>query len=942
MLHKLLLALTCCCFIVLSAPAQVAITGEIRGVVTDPSGAALPGVQIICISPALMSPRTITSQSDGTYLVDHLPIGTYQIKFSADGFKTYVRSGVTLAAGFAATINAPLQVGGVTQSVEVSGAAPVVDVTGNETATNFDNSLLQNIPSGRDPWSTVAQAPGTTSSNFDVGGSQSFQQATMEVHGSTPGEQVYSFNGLRLNWPGSTGGFTSFYIDHDSLQEFQVVSDDAPAEVGVGGIYMNMVPKAGSNTMHGLAAIYYDSAATQATINEPTYKGQPISAGSPIIMSRDTTANLGGPLLKDKWWIFGSYRLYNVKESILSVLNPDGTPTTDPNHQSNITLRSDYQVTPNNRVNFVWWWNEQNRFFRRDTAYAFVTPEAAWRQIEPAYILQAQWTSQIHSVTFDTRFGYMHQIFPLGYQPQVAPTDFNRQDQTLSTETGAAPFDYVNPAHVWSFAESASWNKPNFFGQHNFKFGVDTSTNFNEYDYKVLGGINALYNNGIGTSVLAYNTPVNQKAIFHETAFYAQDKWTIGRRLTINIGARFDHFRTFSPQQTSPAATFPQLFPVRQFAQSPDYVSWNTIQPRIGVAFDLSGKGTSVLRASFDRFDLVQGTYLAETLNPNGFSSNSYRWIDANGDGIPQPSEWLSPANLISSAGGVFTRVDPHLKRPYSEEVNVGFEQQLFHDLRVGVNYYYRSNKQQYAEENVANLPGDYTPVTSLNGVPITNPLTGQPFTLYNLNPAKVGLSDFLITNIGSLDNNSYNAVEFTAEKRMTHKWQLLSGFTIQQKKGTYSRGLTDDFNNPNNNVDRNNSILDLDATYVFKLASIFQLPAGVQFATNYQHYTGYPLDPNFGPPSAIFQGLNQGPTSVIVETRGKTRLPSIDLLNLRFSRPISFRDRFTLEPIVDLFNVTNANTLTGAVSTVGPNYLSPTDQVLNPFIARFGLRFSF
>src|SRR5436190_1759647 len=83
----------------------------------------------------------------------------------------------------------------------------------------------------------------------------------------------------------------------------------------------------------------------------------------------------------------------------------------------------------------------------------------------------------------------------------------------------------------------------------------------------------------------ALNTPNDQRSIYHELAFFAQDKWTIGRRLTINVGARFEHFRTFNPAQTSPAATFPQLFPIRSFPQSPDYVDWNTLQPRIGVAY---------------------------------------------------------------------------------------------------------------------------------------------------------------------------------------------------------------------------------------------------------------------------------------------------------------------------------------------------------------------
>jgi len=122
----------------------------------------------------------------------------------------------------------------------------------------------------------------------------------MQMHGSMPGEQVYSWNGLRLNWPGSNGGYTSFYVNHDSLQEFQVVSDQAPAEVGVGGIYMNMITKSGSNEIHGRLSAYYLTSAFQAEQNLPVYKGQAVQAGTPFVMSRDTTGSVGLPFIKNR------------------------------------------------------------------------------------------------------------------------------------------------------------------------------------------------------------------------------------------------------------------------------------------------------------------------------------------------------------------------------------------------------------------------------------------------------------------------------------------------------------------------------------------------------------------------------------------------------------------------------------------------------------------
>src|SRR5437867_4217357 len=320
---------------------QVAITGKIAGVVTDSSGAAVPNATVTVKSTALMAARTTNTGADGSYLFDLLPLGTYEVTITFSGLKGFSETGVVLTAGFTATVNAKLQVGELTETVKVEGM-PVVDLQSVQTSTTFDQTLLQDIPSGRDPWSTVAQMPGATLSTFDVAGNNSYQQSTMQVHGSTPGEQIFSFNGLDLNWPGANGGYTQFYSNHDSFEEFQVVADNAPASVSISGIYMNMVTKSGSNTLHGQAAAYYATAATQASPKLPLFNGSPVPSGSPIFQDRDTTVSLGGPVIKDRWWLFGSYRRYNVNESILTVHDQQGNPVPDINHQTNTDLRSDW------------------------------------------------------------------------------------------------------------------------------------------------------------------------------------------------------------------------------------------------------------------------------------------------------------------------------------------------------------------------------------------------------------------------------------------------------------------------------------------------------------------------------------------------------------------------------------------------------------------------
>lgn len=927
--------------------AQVAITGKITGVVVDSSGATVANATVTVKSTALMYPRTIKTGADGAYLFDLLPPGSYEVTFTAAGFQTSTETGVVLTAGFTATVNPKLQVGAVTQTVQVEGQ-PVVDLQTAQTSTTFDQTLLQNIPSGRDPWSTVAQMPGVTSSTFDVAGDNSYQQSAMQVHGSTQAEQIYSYNGLDLNWPGANGGYTQFYTNHDSFDEFQVVADNAPASVPIGGVYMNMVTKSGSNELHGQAAVYYLTAGTQAGVKFPVYNGSPVTSGSPFDQTLDASASLGGALIKDRWWLFGSYRRYDLRQEILSVTDQAGNPVVDVNHQTNTDLRSDFQVNPKNKFSFIWLYNEQNRFFRRDTAYAFVTQEASWLQIEPAYILEGLWTSQVtNNLLLDFRVGYNQIRFPLGYQPGVTSTTLNVQNVADSTETGAAPYAFANPAWVLKWTAGGSWYKADWAGTHNFQFGVEWGKSLNSYNYNVNQGIDVLFNGANAYQVLAYNTPTSQKNYFRDTSFFLQDAWNIKRRLTLNLGLRYDNFRTYYPVQKSNAnETFPDLFPITTYAASGNLVDWNNVSPRIGVAFDPTGNGTSVIRASYGIYYIMQGTGLAETANPVGLFGKYYAWTDTNADGIPQESEWLpqgAATNPVSEFGGSSTHINTNMSRPYSEEVSAGYERQIWKDLSIGVTYYYRTKKNLIGIENSAVQKSDYAPATGY-----TNPITNQPLTLFSFQPSDpnlYGAFNYVVTNVSLLNDNAYHGVEITGVKRLSHKWQILGGFTIQRQKGVYGRGFSDEatgdnFTDPNYDINRNNNYLNLDSTYVFKIDSTYELPWKIGTSVNFQHYTGYPLQPTetFNVPNG--QGVNVG-ESVILQPAGSLRLPSVNMLNLRFSKEFAFGDKWRLIPTVDFFNVTNAQTVIGEVTTFGGSYLFPYSTI-NPFVTRFGLRFNF
>jgi hypothetical protein len=929
-----------------TAIAQVAITGRITGVASDPSGATLEGATIEVSGPTLMQPKTVRAQSGGAYLVEQLPPGEYVLRCTQSGFSEYIQRGITLTAGFTATVNISMAVGSDSQTVEVRAADPVVDVQGSSAPTTFDTSLLQNIPSGRDPWSTVAQVPGATTSTFDVAGNQSAQQSSMSVHGSKTTESVYSFNGLNMDWPGGNGGSTAFYVDYDSYQEVQVLTDAAPPEVSVGGVYMNLVTKSGSNEFHGLAGFYYLTNGTQAPLKTTSFTSPttgitaPVTnAGSPLIMARDMTLNGGGPLIRDRLWGFGAYRFYVVKDAQLASLNSNGLPGTDPNHQSNGTVRLDYQASPKNHLDMLWLYNVQNRFYRRSTSYTYVDQQAAGRQIEPAWAMQAEYTAAVTpNFMIDTRAGYMHLHEDQQNEPGVTPTTLSVADVTLSTLKGVQQTYPLTRSGLTRLASSASWFKGGWLGSHSFKGGGEWAIASTSANTNAPQGINVFFNNNAPYQVRVYNTPIVSESVFHMYALFLQDSWTIDRKLTVSAGTRFDHFRTYNPAQCSPQATFNTLFTTRCFAQSANLANFNNWVPRLSVAYDPTGSGKQVIRAGFNEFMLSQGTTLASTVNPNTASGNIYNWSDTNGDGIPEPSEYINTPATPATFGGINTSIDPHISRPYSIQYDVGYQRQI-KDIALGVSYFYRTTKNQIARINAALPASDYDSTKTIaNPLIAKYPTVNAPatITLYNLNPIYKSVpAAYVLTNVPDVSNNHYNGIEFTASRRFDRHWQVLAGFTYQSNKGTYSATTTDDFNDPNQNINRYNGSIDQDAPFVVKIDGTYAGPWKVTASVNYQHTTGYPLLPTYVIPASA--GLTQSET-IKLAPNGAMRLDTINDVNLRLSRPTRLGEHMTLETLCDLNNLTNANPVIARTASWGANFFKQSN-FLNPFVARFGMK---
>jgi len=274
------------------AQAQV-LTGSITGIVADTSGAVLPGVNVTVTGERLTAgPQTAITDASGAYRVDRLAPGTYDVKFELQGFKAVDRPNVALSAGFVATISPRLEVGALTETITVTGAAPTVDVKSNVQQTAMNQEILEGVPTGRDPWSLAKIIPGVQVSTYDVGGTQSIQQSSLSSHGSNTADVSYNIDGANVNWPGGGGGATMLYYDQGMFEEVNYMTSAIPAEVLAGGVSINMVTKAGTNKWAGTLRYNFANDDLQSENWAKTQEINPAFLGNPTLKTYDL--NLSG------------------------------------------------------------------------------------------------------------------------------------------------------------------------------------------------------------------------------------------------------------------------------------------------------------------------------------------------------------------------------------------------------------------------------------------------------------------------------------------------------------------------------------------------------------------------------------------------------------------------------------------------------------------------
>ncbi|HEV2275532.1 MAG TPA: TonB-dependent receptor, partial [Acidobacteriaceae bacterium] len=707
-------------------PATFAQTESgIVGVVTDPAGAVIPGVDVAVSGPAIIEgARKATTDSNGRYRIVDLRPGTYSVTFSASGFSTLNREGVALAASFTATVDATLQLGQAQQEVTVTAAPPVVDVQDSEVEDVIDRHKLDTIPSGRDPFAVGQLIAGVTTSNPDVAGTTGMQQPTLQVHGSSGNDNVFMIDGMWIQHTGYGGNQTGFYFNDSLMQDIVYTTSSLPAEAPIGGIQINMIPREGGNEFHGSI---FGSGATQGFQSSNLSSGLTalgLKVQNKIENVYDINPGVGGPILKNRLWFYSSFRRWGANNYLANTFTPEGNQALDDNRLTDIALRLTAQITQNNKVTVSYDRGFKFRGHRPNNLIGanFSDPIADVVQHNWLnYLAQAKWTSTPSTkLVLQAGFSMMPVYYNLLFEPGVTPNDIAAYDIVTSTVTRASPREDFDRGFMRSYMASATYVS----GAHSMKAGLEARTGYEQEGFVMNGNMVQILANGAPTSIQIYNTPLTHREnMTPDLGLYLQDSWKITKRVTLNPGIRFEHMVMSLPAQGAPGGTW--VGP-RSFAAQSGLVDWNTVSPRFGAAWDVFGDSKTAVTGGVSKYDRLEGTTLIQNINPNFLSYSTCPWTS---NVLPTSSAQLANVACTGFSGNN-NHLDPNIKRPYQMEYVVMVQRQVASRTAVSVAYYHRHFYDLYGIVNAAVPASDYTPAS------IPNPITGKTITVYNQLPS--------------------------------------------------------------------------------------------------------------------------------------------------------------------------------------------------------------
>ena len=969
-----------------AASAQTVVSGTIAGIVTDATGAVLPGVIVEAASPALIEKvRTVLTDDRGLYRIVDLRPGVYTVTFTLPGFSTFRREGLELTTAFTATVNAELRVGALAETVTVSGETPVVDIQNVMQQRVFTREVVDQLPVGGNVNLYSALVPGAvlaTPNRQDVGGNQGEQDQGFGIHGGRQADFVLMREGMVQNTLMGSGNRT-FSPNPAATAEITVETSGMSAESETGGVHINMVPKAGGNTFSGSFFSTMGHKDLQSVNVTDKLRARGVGAQPEIKKLFDVNLGVGGPVKKDRLWFFAAQRwfhtssylpgnYYNKLQGTL-FYEPDlSRPAYDDDYYGESSVRFTWQVTRKHKVDLSYLYQDNcNCFWAIQNG--LVAPEAAGaHKYRPNYSAQASWTFPVTNRLLIESGGTA-----IVGNIQNRLTGGTYDDYSVLEQSR----NYRYGSRGSGFGPTASWGNQIFkqgnqrltvsyiTGSHTFKSGLYLLEALVHRYSSINHDVSYTFRSGVPQSVTYWATPYEREGRVRSLGLYAQDQWTI-RKITLNLGLRFDSFDGWIPELHLPAGRW---VPARDFPRVENAPNWTDLSPRLGVAYDLFGDGKTALKVFLGRYVAWQSTGgIVNDVAPVNTSVNSATraWSDLNGDYVPQESELgpLSPANFGQSR--ITTR--------YADDVTQGFGNRTFnwqasaavqHELMPGIAVsaaYFRTWHGNFlVTDNQATAPADYDPfcVTAPKDSRLPGGGANQICGLFNITPAKFGVINNLVTQASHYGRQSevFNGIDVTINARFGSGGMVSGGLSTG---GTvYDTCAFNDLPHVQPQtvlgVAASTSIATprlpqfchvstpWSAGTQVKLSAVYPLPWGLQPSVALQSLPGVPVTASYVATSAeIAPSLGRS-------LAGGVRNAEVELIDPR----LEFEDRFTqldvrlsrifrigrtrVQGTFDVHNVLNSSAVLGLNTRYGVDWLN-AQQILAARVFKVGAQFNF
>lgn len=962
---SLLISFTVTFVLAIAAPGWAQSAGStIHGTVRDEQGGAIPGVTVTLSSPTLQVRQMIgVTQADGTYRFGELPAGTFRIAFELGGFKPYVVDEFRLPIGFVARVDAEMSVGGLEESVVVTGASPVVDLTSTVTSVNLTRETIESVPIGRSLQQLFAMTPGLTTSRIDVGDDGVGQRFGPQNYGTFANGNI-EVDGIDI----SDGNSSGVYLTSLTLDEVQIRTSGNDAEVSVPGVSMVAVIKSGSNQFHGTYNIAGERPELQSSNLSNSLRAQGLSNTAPLRHLFDASADLGGRILRDKLWFYTAIARQDRLAGITGFAagpGPDGQYLTgdEPlgdvrNRLTHGAFKFSYQPSTKSRLVAAWQPTmkyqpqglDPGRFRPLEATLDYRNPSSMYKaEFQRTASKGIVWNVVAGNGQLKADYAPWRSRFAV---PSVAgnPSRFNRE---TGLNTGAHPFTQLQYRDKWQIDASISMFPEEFLGgSHELKAGTTLYWNIDRFGTRnhPAGNYTLVFDRLGGVpdqpaEIQIRNTPTSpgKDNRVNQYAGYLKDTWRVTDRLTANLGVRFQQQRAFLPKQSKEASPdFPTLFPAAEYAAL-DLLTWQSVDPRLGLALDVADK--TVVKATFGIFSNGMGSAnFADAYNPLSNSTMTYRWRDLNGNrdyNVGEVNLDPSGADFISIVGVSSIQLNRDLQQPMTTEATVSFEREMAQNLAIRALYVFKKINDQFATTNIARPRSAYNiPIRRRDPGPdgvLNTADDGGTVTIFDYDPAFRGAA-FVSNELRNSDRDDhFQTIEFTMTKRLSRRWGGIVSFWAT-KNHAWLRRLPDD---PNDDL----NALDQTWKWAGNASGTYYLPWGVQLGAFVQSRIGVlgqrtnifrAVDPGGGP------RLNQLSTVTLrLEPFGTQRSAAINVVNLRVSKAVSLGGGHRAQFDFDVFNVLNSSAPLGVEFRSGPTFGYVT-SVLPPRVARLGFRYTF